>query len=364
VASQATVPLDQLKLPSGFKISVFAEGVANARGMALGAKGTVFVGSMSARNVYALVDTKGTGVADKIKVIATNVPNPAGVAFRDGSLYYSSITRIFRLDNIEDHLDAPPQPIVVYDQLPNNGGHNWRYLAFGPDGLLYIGLGSPCNVCEQELLADPRLATISRIKPDGTGFEIFAHGVRNSVGFDWHPVTHEMWFTDNGRDNLGDDIPSDELNVATKAGQHFGYPYCQQGDLVDPDVGKGHSCAEFVPPILKVGPHVAAIGMKFYTGSMFPAEYRNAILMAQHGSWNRSQPIGYRVMVARNDGHKVLDYQPFVDGFLHGIRGTPSTNGATGDAYARPADVLVLKDGSLLISDDQGGRIFRVTYGK
>lgn len=364
VGAQAAVPLDKLKLPPGFKISMFAEGVANARGMALGAKGTVFVGSMSARKVYALVDKNGRGVADEIKVMATNVANPAGVAFRNGSLYYSSITRIFRLDDIEDHLDAPPPPVVVYDKLPNNGGHNWRYLAFGPDGLLYIGLGSPCNICEKELLADPRLATISRINPDGTGFEIFAHGVRNSVGFDWHPVTHEMWFSDNGRDNLGDDMPSDELNVATKPGEHFGYPYCQQGDLVDPDVGKGHSCAEFVPPILKVGPHVAAIGMKFYTGSMFPPEYRNAIFMAQHGSWNRSQPIGYRVMVVKNDGHKVLDYQPFVDGFLHGVRGTPTANGATGDAYARPADTLVLKDGSLLISDDQGGRIFRVTYGK
>jgi glucose/arabinose dehydrogenase len=308
---------------------------------------------------------------DKLKLppglIATNVPQPAGVAFRNGALYYSSVTRIFRLDDIEHHLDAPPTPVVVYDKLPANGGHNWRYIAFGPDGLLYIGLGSPCNVCDKELTDDPRLASIARMKPDGTDFEVFAHGVRNSVGFDWHPVTHEIWFSDNGRDNLGDDIPSDELNVATKAGQNFGYPYCHQGDLVDPDVGKGHTCAEFVPPILKVGPHVASIGLKFYTGSMFPPEYKNAIFVAQHGSWNRSAPIGYRVMAVKNDGRKVLDYQPFVNGFLTGVRGTPGQppNGqTTGNAFGRPADTLVLKDGSLLISDDQGGRIFRVTYGR
>ena len=361
------VPLDQLKLQPGFKIHVFAEGVRNARGMALGAKGTVFVGSMNARTVYALVDKNGDGVADEVKTIATGVQIPAGVAFRNGSLYYSSITKIYRMDDIENHLDDPPAPVVVYDKLPANQGHNWRYIAFGPDGLLYIGLGSPCNVCDKELTDDPRLASIARMKPDGTDFEIFAHGVRNTVGFDWHPVTHEMWFSDNGRDNLGDDIPSDELNVATKAGQHFGYPFCNQGDLVDPDVGKGHTCAEFTPPILKVGPHVASIGLKFYTGSMFPAEYRNAVIVAQHGSWNRSQPLGYRVMVVKNDGHKVLDYQPFVDGFLHGVRGTPGVapdGRTTGDAYARPADTLVLRDGSVLISDDQGGRIFRVTYGK
>jgi glucose/arabinose dehydrogenase len=364
-APPAPVPLDQLTLPKGFKIGIFAEGVRNARAMALGAKGTVFVGSRGARTVYALVDKNSDGVVDEVKVVASNVNNPAGVVFHNGSLYFSTVTQIFRLDDIENHLDAPPAPMPVGDPLPNNQGHNWRFLAVGPDGLLYIGLGSPCNYeCEADLLKDPRLASIARMKLDGTGFEVFAHGVRNTVGFDWHPVTHELWFTDNGRDDLGDDIPNDELNIAARAGLNFGYPYCHQGDTPDALYAGKHTCSEFVPPAQKMGPHVAAIGMRFYTGSMFPAEYKNAAFIAQHGSWNRTTPFGYRVMVAKNDGHKVTDYQEFVGGFLHGIRGAPQGNRVNGDAYARPADVLVLKDGSMLISDDQGGRIFRVTYSR
>jgi glucose/arabinose dehydrogenase len=359
------VPLDQLKLPAGFHISVFAEKVPNARAMALGAKGTIFVGSMSARSVYAVIDRNGDGVADDVKVLVSNVPNPAGVAFYKGALYYSSITQIYRLDDIENHLDAPPAPVAVGEPLPRNGGHNWRFIAVGPDERLYIGLGSPCNFeCEADLVADPKLASIARMKLDGTGFEVFAHGVRNTVGFDWHPVTHDLWFTDNGRDDLGDDIPNDELNIATKPGQNFGYPYCHQGDTPDPVFGSKHACSEFVPPVQKMGPHVAAIGMRFYTGSMFPAEYKNAVFIAQHGSWNRSTPLGYRVMVAKNDGRNVTAYEEFVGGFLHGVRGQPRGNRVNGDAYARPADVLVLKDGSLLVSDDQGGRVFRVTYKK
>jgi glucose/arabinose dehydrogenase len=372
-AAPPPVPLDKLKLPSGFKIGIFAEGVRSARGMALGAKGTVFVGSMRAGQVTALIDRNGDGVADEAKVVATGLSNPVGVAFRNGSLYVSSITRILRLDDIENKLDAPPAPVPVGDPLPGNQGHNWRFIAFGPDGLLYIGMGSPCNVCEDELVADPRMASIARMKPDGTGFEVFAHGVRNTVGFDWNPITREMWFTDNGRDELGDDLPNDELNVAPSAGLHFGYPYCHQGDLADPTYGSKHACSEFVPPAQKMGPHVAAIGMRFYTGTMFPPEYRNAIFIAQHGSWNRSTPFGYRVMVAKVSGRKVTSYEPFVEGFLHGVRGTPVDRATVvpnqsyrvnGDAYARPSDVLVMRDGSLLISDDQGGRIFRVTYGK
>jgi glucose/arabinose dehydrogenase len=356
-------PLEKLTLPAGFKIGVFAEGVRSARGMAVGAKGTVFVGSMNARQVYALIDGNKDGVADAVKVIATGLVQPTGIAFRNGSLYIAAATKIVRLDDIESHLDTPPAPITVVDGLPAQH-HSWKFLAFGPDGLMYVSDGSPCNVCESEIIAEPRYATILRMKPDGSNPEIFAKGVRNSVGFDWHPQTHELWFTDNGRDDLGDDIPNDELNVAPTPGLHFGFPYCHQGDTPDPEFGAKHACSEFVPPVQKLGPHVAAIGARFYTGTMFPASYRNALFIAQHGSWNRSQPIGYRVMVVKTDGRKVTGYEPFVVGFLQGIRGNPTGNRVNGDAFARPADVQPLPDGSLLISDDQGGRIYRVTFGK
>jgi glucose/arabinose dehydrogenase len=353
------VPLDKLTLPAGFHISVYADHVPSARAMALGARGTVFVGSMTARQVYALVDRNHDGTADEVKVVATGLTQPTGVAFRDGSLYVAAATTIVRFDGIEDRIDTPPAPVTVASGLPSQY-HSWKFLAFGPDGLMYVSVGSSCNVCERS--DEPRFASIMRMKPDGSSPEIFAHGVRNSVGFDWSPITHEMWFTDNGRDDLGDDVPNDELNVAPTAGLNFGFPYCHQGDVADPTFGAGHPCSNFVPPAQKLGPHVAAIGMRFYTGRMFPAAYRNAIFIAQHGSWNRSQPVGYRVMVARVDGRKVTAYEPFVTGFLQGIRGAPRGNRVIGDAFARPADVLVLGDGSLLISDDQGGRIFRVTY--
>ncbi len=356
------IALGELKLPPGFRIDVFAEGLPSARQIVFGAKGTIFVGSRTARNVYALVDRNKDFKADGVKIIASGLTQPSGLAFRNGSLYVAAITRILRYDNIEDALDAPPEPVVVYDQLPSAPGHTWRFIAFGPDGLLYVGLGAPCNLCERT--DDARYSSIVRMKPDGTSIEIVAHGVRNTVGFDWHPETRDLWFTDNGRDEMGDDVPNDELNVAPKPGLHFGFPYCHQGNVKDPQFGEKKPCAETEPPAQFMGPHVAALGMRFYTGRMFPGEYRNAIFIAQHGSWNRSQPLGYRVMVARVSGRTVTSFEPFVDGFLKGIRGTPTATRATGDASARPTDVAVMPDGSLLISDDQGGRIFRVTYGK
>jgi glucose/arabinose dehydrogenase len=352
--------LSDLKLPSGFRIELYAEGLPSARQIAVGAKGTVFVGSRGARNVYALVDRNRDHKADEVKVIASGLTQPSGIAFRNGSLYVAAVTRILRYDNIEDKLDAPPEPVVVYDKLPAGQGHTWKYLGFGPDGLLYVPVGAPCNVCER--LDEPQFATILRMKPDGTGVEIFAQGVRNTVGFDWHPVTRELWFTDNGRDELGDDVPNDELNVAPKPGLHFGFPYCHQGDVKDPQFGDKKPCSDTERPAQFMGPHVAAIGMRFYTGTMFPREYRNAAFIALHGSWNRSQPSGYKVAVAKIDGRKVTSFEPFVDGFLKGIRGTPTATRATGDAMARPSDVAMLPDGSLLISDDQGGRVFRVSY--
>jgi glucose/arabinose dehydrogenase len=365
-ANQAPIDLTALKLPPGFAISVFAENVPSAREMVVGPKGTVFVGSLSTRSVYALIDSNRDHKVDAIKPIAmpAGLNQPSGIAMRNGSLYVVTTTRILRYDDIENHLDAPPEPAIVYDKLPTLGGHTWRFAAFGPDGLLYVGIGSPCNVCEHP--EEPRLASIVRLNADGTGMEVFASGVRNTVGFDWHPQTRELWFTDNGRDNLGDDVPNDELNAAPKPGMDFGFPYCHQGTVKDPEFGDKKACSSTTPPAGLMGPHVASIGMRFYTGTMFPASYRNAIFIAHHGSWNRSQPIGYRVMVAHVDatGHKMTSLEPFVDGFLKGVRGTPSAGRATGDASARPADVLVMPDGSLLISDDQGRRIFRVTYGR
>ena len=354
--------LSDLKMPPGFRIELYAEGLPSARQIAVGAKGTVFVGSRGARNVYALVDRNRDHKADEVKVIASGLTQPSGIAFRNGSLYVAAVTRILRYDNIEDKLDAPPEPVVVYDKLPAGQGHTWKYLGFGPDGLLYVPVGAPCNVCER--LDEPQFATILRMKPDGTAVEIFAQGVRNTVGFDWHPVTRELWFTDNGRDELGDDVPNDELNVAAKPGLHFGFPYCHQGDVKDPQFGDKKPCSATERPAQFMGPHVAAIGMRFYTGTMFPREYRNAAFIALHGSWNRSQPSGYKVAVAKMDGRKVTSFEPFVDGFLKGIRGTATASRATGDAMARPSDVAMLPDGSLLISDDQGGRVFRVSYGK
>ncbi len=351
-------PLNQLTLPPGFHISVYADDVPDARAMVLGTKGTLFVGSRSAGKIYALLDRNGDKKIDEVKVIASGLRNPAGLAFRDGALYASAITRIIRFDDIEDKLDAPPAPVTVYDQIPDADTHNWRYLAFGPDGLLYVSVGAPCNICEPP---GPNFASILRMKPDGTGVENFAHGVRDSVGFDWNPATHDLWFTDNGRDLLGDDVPNDELNVAWKPGLDFGYPYCHQGDVSDPEFGSKKPCSATEPPAEKMGPHVAAIGMKFYTGTMFPAAYRGAIIIAQHGSWNRSQPIGYRVMVAHVSGRKVTSYEPFIQGFLQGTAGSQGTR-TTGAAFGRPVDVLVLPDGSVLVSDDTGGRIFRVTY--
>ena len=359
---QPPVQLEKLKLPPGFSIAVYAEGLPSARQMAIGPKGTLFVGSRTARQVYAVVDRDRDGKADEVKVIATGLTQPSGIAFRGGALYVAAVSQILRYDGIEDALDAPPAPVVVYDKLPAGRGHTWKYLGFSPDGKLYVPVGAPCNVCEDELLAEPRFASILRMNPDGTDVEIFARGVRNTVGFDWHPATRELWFTDNGRDEMGDDVPNDELNVAPAPGLHFGFPYCHQGDVPDPTFGPKRACADTVAPAQFMGPHVAAIGMRFYTGRLFPAAYRNAIFIAQHGSWNRSQPLGYRVMVAHVDGRRVTRVEPFVDGFLLGIRGTPSPRGATGDAFARPADVFVMPDGSLLISDDQGGRIYRVTY--
>jgi glucose/arabinose dehydrogenase len=360
-ARQGSSPVTRLVLPQGFHAELFAEKVENARAMALGPRGTVFVGSRMAGKVHAVIDRDGDNKADRVVVIAKGLDQPNGLAMRNGALYVATASRLLRFDDIEEHLDAPPAPITVKTDLPNsNAGHTWKFIAFGPDDMLYMSVGAPCNVCA----APSMVAAIVRMKPDGSAMEVFAEGVRNSVGFDWHPVTRELWFTDNGRDMLGDDVPADELNVAPKAGLHFGFPYCHQGDVKDPDFGAQRACSTTEAPAQRLGAHVAAIGFTFYTGDMFPSDYRNAAIIAEHGSWNRTPPSGYRVMVARTDGRRVTSYEPLVDGFLPGMASgsAPGGWGAGKAAMGRPADVLQLPDGSILISDDTGNRLIRVSY--
>ena len=360
---QSASPVDRLTVPPGFHLSVFAEKVENAREMALGTQGTVFVGSRTAGKVHAIVDTNGDYKADRVVVIATGLDQPNGVAMRNGALYVATASRLLRFDDIERHLDAPPTPVTVRDDLPNpKAGHTWKFIAFGPDDMLYMSIGAPCNVC----MSPPMVSSIVRMKPDGSGMEVFADGVRNSVGFDWHPATRELWFTDNGRDMMGDDLPHDELNVAATPGLHFGFPFCHQGDVPDPEFGAKRACSATEPPVQKLGPHVAAVGMAFYTGTMFPATYRNAAIIALHGSWNRAKPSGYSVMAAHTDGRRVTSYEPLVDGFLPGIKSgdAPGGWGAGKAALGRPADVLQMADGSILISDDAANRLIRVSYSR
>ena len=343
------IPLEKIRLPQGFRISVFADSVSSARSLTRGDRGTIFVGTRE-DSVFALVDANNDGKADRVYTIAKGLNQPNGVAFKDGALYVGEISRILRYDNIESRLDNPPKPVVVNDSYPKDEHHGWKYIRFGPDGWLYVPVGAPCNVC---LKQDKRYASMTRIKPDGSGFEVFASGIRNTVGFDWQPESKVLWFTDNGRDMLGDDRPPDELNQAPKPGMHFGFPFCQGGDIPDPEFGKGHPCSQFTPPAIKLGPHVAALGMQFYTGSMFPAEYKNQIFIAEHGSWNRSVPLGYRVTLVRLQGYKALEYKVFAEGWLQG-----------GDAWGRPVDVLVMPDGALLVSDDTMGAVYRIAYGR
>ncbi|MBW3566055.1 MAG: sorbosone dehydrogenase family protein [Acidobacteria bacterium] len=336
-----------LSLPDGFRIEVWSSEVPGARSLASAPDGTIFVGTRREGNVYAVRDTDGDGTADRVWTIASGLRSPNGVAWRDGDLYVAEISRILRFPSVLDDLESVAQLEVVFDDYPTDRHHGWKYIAFGPDGKLYVPVGAPCNICE----SDSIYATITRLDPDGSNMEIYASGVRNTVGFAWHPETDELWFTDNGRDMMGDDIPPDELNHASRGGMHFGYPYCHGTDIADPEFGAKRPCSEFTAPAQNLGPHVAALGMLFYTGEMFPSEYRNRILIAEHGSWNRSTPIGYRVMMVELRGNEAVSYEPFATGWLQG----DETSG-------RPVDLLQLDDGSILLSDDAGGRIYRITY--
>jgi glucose/arabinose dehydrogenase len=345
------LPIERIRLQHGFAISVFADNVPGARSLAVGRDNTVFVGTRGHGRVYAVRHADGR--ANRVTVLASGLNSPNGVALRDGALYVAEISRILRFDAIEARLaeGRVPPPAVVTDRFPGDGHHGWKFIAFGPDGRLYVPVGAPCNICAP----DPdRYALISRIDvgraKEPASYEVVARGVRNSVGFDWQPQTGDLWFTDNGRDWLGDDQPSDELNHVQAAGQHFGFPYCHQGDLPDPEF-RSRSCSEFAPPAAKLGPHVAALGMRFYTGNQFPAEFRNNIFIAEHGSWNRSTKIGYRVKRVVLEGNRVVRQETFAEGWLEGDR-----------VWGRPVDVAQLADGSLLVSDDHAGAIYRITW--
>ncbi len=333
------LPLERIQLPPGFRIELHAM-VPNARSLARGEQGTLFVGSRSGGAVHAVTRD------GKVVKIADGLTMPNGVAVRDGALYVAEVSRILRFDDIERNLQSPPQPQVVFDKLPRDAHHGWKFIRFGPDGRLYIPIGAPCNICDRD-----GYALIGSLDPKTKAFDVHSKGVRNTVGFDWHPVTRELWFTDNGRDWLGDELPADELNRAPRAGMHFGFPHCHQGDLPDPEFARGRKCTEFEPPVQKLGPHVASLGMRFYTGAMFPAEYRNQVFIAEHGSWNRSKKIGYRVSIVRIENNKAVSYQPFAQGWLQGE-----------SAWGRPVDLEVLPDGSMLVSDDYAGAIYRISY--
>lgn len=341
------VDLESLRLPEGFSISIYAE-LSGPRQMALGADNVVYVGGLRGR-VSAVIDRDGDYRADEVVTIAEGLNTPNGVAYHQGDLYIGEIDRVSKISDVNSKLTGPQTTETVNDSLPGRRHHGFKFLQVGPDGKLYLPIGAPCNVCEEEAI----FATMQSMNLDGSGLRTVASGIRNSVGFDWHPQSGELWFTDNGRDMLGDDIPACEINRITSGGQHFGFPYIHQGDLPDPDFGRGRRAADFTPPVLKLGAHVAPLGMVFYRGDMFPTEYNNTILVAEHGSWNRSQKSGYRVMMGRlgADNGSIREYTPFVEGWLQGQRN-----------WGRPVDVLNMPDGSVLISDDMAGVIYRVTY--
>ena len=339
------LPLAKFQLAPGFKAEIFAAGVPDARSLREGDAGTVFVSSRSAGKVYAIVEKDGKR---QVKTIADKLEMPNGIAFQKGALYVATMTSILRFDDIEQRLDDPPRPVMVYDQLPDKRAHGWRYIAIGPDRKLYVGIGAPCNIC----MPPPGFAQIRRMNLDGSGVEVVAEGVRNTVGFDFDPKDGSLWFTDNGRDWMGDELPNDELDHVTQPGkQHFGFPYCHQGMLPDPEFGRGKNCADFAQPVWLLGPHAAALGMRFYGATLFPPKYRGAIFIARHGPWNRSQKFAADVVAAFPDGKGgISNMEPFLGGLVENNR-----------FLGRPVDVLVRKDGSLLVSDDLNGAVYRIS---
>ncbi|MSP06082.1 MAG: sorbosone dehydrogenase family protein [Candidatus Fonsibacter sp.] len=340
--------IDKLKVPSGFKVELWASGMVNARSMTESPSGTLYVGTRFPGNVYAVVTKDGKR---EVKVIAKGLHRPNGVVFTNGSLYVAELSRIIRYDNIEKNLDNPPAPVVVFDALPKDEPHGWKYLKLSPDGkYLYFQIGTPANI----IVPPTTHATINRLNLKTNKMEVVATGVRNSVGMDFHPTTKQLWFTNMGRDWAGEDLPNDTLHRLSRNGLNFGYPFCHQGDWLDPEFGKGRSCDEFAKPEVKLGAHVSPIGMRFYTGTQFPNEYKGNIFIAEYGSWNKTKKTGYQVVrVVLDDKNKPVKTEPFITGWLQGET-----------YWGRPADVHVLKDGSMLISDGEAGAIYRVSYGK
>ena len=350
--------LEKIVLPDGFKIEIYASDVENARSMTLSPSGTIFVGNRKSDNVFALIDENKDGKVDKKYLITDKLKNmPNGVAFHEGDLYVAEVNKIWVFKDIENKLELidqngfyPEDPILITDDFPSDKHHGWKYIAIGPDNKLYVPVGAPCNICESR---DEIYSTITRMDLDGSNREIYARGVRNTVGFTWNKETGEMWFTDNGRDMLGDNYPPCELNKVTKPDQHYGYPYCHGGDISDPEFGSKYACEDFIKPMQNLGPHVAPLGLKFYDGDMFPEEYKGDIFIAEHGSWNRTKKIGYRITRVKIKDNKSVGYEPFISGWLE-----KDIN----DAWGRPVDVVILEDGSMLISDDYANVIYRVTY--
>jgi glucose/arabinose dehydrogenase len=336
------------RLPDGFKAEVLVEDVPNARSMALGDDDTLYIGTRRLGKVYAVKNVFSG--QPEVSTLVENLQVPNGVAIRDGDLYVAEPQRVLRYADIGGRLDSPGEPQIVDGDLPYKGKlHSWRYIRFGPDDQLYVSIGAPGNAVDE-----PDLALMLRMAPDGSSREVFARGIRNSVGFDWHPETGELWFTDNGRDMLGDDVPPGELNRAPTSGLDFGYPYCHAGFVRDPEFGDLGECEKSAAPAQALGPHVAPLGMVFYTGDMFPAEYRNQVFIAEHGSWNRSKAAGktgYRVTLVRLEGSEAVSYQPFMEGFLDDEQ-----------VLGRPVDLILAPDGALLVSDDQRGVVYRIYY--
>jgi glucose/arabinose dehydrogenase len=353
VTAADKLPVDKLKLPAGFKAEVWSHGHPGARTMVMGPKGTVFMGTRQLGRVYAITNKDGKREA---KVLLQGLTQPNGLAVKDGALYVFAINRVFRYDNIEDKLDNPGTPVELTDKfnLPPEVHHNWKYVAFGPDGKLYVQVGANCNICE----INPGIhGQIRRYNADGSGMEIVARGVRNTVGFDWHPVTKELWFTDNGRDWAGNAGPEDELNRIPKdmEGANFGFPYCHANGIPDPDIKKPNPCAGVVMPAALTGPHSAGLGIIFYTGNMFPEQYKNVGLIARRGSWNRDQKFGYDVVVARPQQDGTAKIEPFMTGLL---------DEGKNEFHGRPVYLLQMPDGALLVSDEQNGAIYRISHSK
>jgi glucose/arabinose dehydrogenase len=341
--------VNQLKLPSGFTLSIFADNLPNARSMALGDNGVIFIGTGAEGVVYAIQDSNNDGLADQRYIIANQLYMPNGVAYKDDTLYVAEVNRIVRFEHITQQLAHPPKPVVVYDQFPSEKHHGWKYLRLGPDNKLYTSVGALCNICEPDKAI---YSSLVRLNTDGSGFEQLARGIRSSVGFDWQPDTNALFFTDNGRDYLGDDLPPDELNQWTTVGEHFGFPYCHGGDTSDPEFSADKKCRQFTPPVWKFKAHIAPLGLRFYRGKQFPTEYQQQLFVAQHGSWNRSEPQGYRVALVKFNQGKPISEQVFIDGWLT----------KNNEVLGRPVDVLELPNGSLLISDDKLGVIYKVEY--